>query len=62
MHHDSEVIVGQAVALTSGEALQASDGSTLHLAAQTLCVHGDNAGSVAAVKRIRETFDSLRLA
>ncbi|MGQ7957368.1 5-oxoprolinase subunit PxpA [Pseudomonas sp. SP16.1] len=62
VHHDSEVIVGQAVALARGEALQASDGSALHLAAQILCVHGDNAGSVAAVKRIRETFDSLRLA
>ncbi|AQZ33175.1 UPF0271 protein [Pseudomonas sp. NFACC19-2] len=59
VHHDSEVIVGQAVTLARGEALQASDGSALHLAAQTLCVHGDNASSVAAVQRIRQAFDSL---
>lgn len=59
VHHDSEVIVAQAVTLARGEALQASDGSALHLAAQTLCVHGDNASSVAAVKRIREAFDAL---
>lgn len=58
VHHDSEMIVAQAVTLARGEALQASDGSALHLAAQTLCVHGDNASSVAAVKRIREAFDA----
>ena len=59
VHHDSQVIVGQALALARGEALQANDGSALTLAAQTLCVHGDNASSVAAVQRIRQAFDSL---
>lgn len=59
VHHDSEAIVGQAIALASGEALRASDGSALPLQAQTLCVHGDNAGSVAAVRRIRQAFDAL---
>ena len=59
VHHDSEVIVGQAIALAKGEALRASDGSALPLRAQTLCVHGDNAGSVAAVRRIRQAFDAL---
>ncbi len=59
VHHDSEVIVAQAVTLARGEALQASDGSALPLVAQTLCVHGDNASSVAAVKRIRQAFDHL---
>jgi UPF0271 protein len=62
VHHDSEVIVSQAVTLARGEALQASDGSALHLNAQTLCVHGDNASSVAAVQRIRQAFDGLALA
>ncbi|SDH19670.1 UPF0271 protein [Pseudomonas benzenivorans] len=59
VHHDSEAIVGQAVTLAKGEALRASDGSALPLQAQTLCVHGDNAGSVAAVRRIRQAFDAL---
>lgn len=59
VHHDSEVIVGQAVTLAKGEALRASDGSALPLQANTLCVHGDNAGSVAAVRRIRQAFDAL---
>jgi UPF0271 protein len=59
VHHDSEIIVDQAVTLARGETLVASDGSALLLRAQTLCVHGDNASSVAAVKRIRQAFDTL---
>lgn len=62
VHHDSEVIVNQAVTLAKGDALVASDGSALPLQAHTLCVHGDNAGSVAAVRRIRQAFDALALA
>ncbi|HWV08312.1 5-oxoprolinase subunit PxpA [Pseudomonas sp.] len=59
VHHDSEIIVNQAITLARGEPLVASDGSSLPLQAQTLCVHGDNASSVAAVRRIREAFDAL---
>lgn len=59
VHHDSDIIVHQATTLARGEPLTASDGSTLPLQAQTLCVHGDNASSVAAVKRIRDAFDAL---
>ncbi|MCY1547781.1 hypothetical protein D9M68_838580 [compost metagenome] len=59
VHHDSEVIVQQAVTLAKGDELIASDGSALPLQAHTLCVHGDNTGSVAAVRRIREAFDAL---
>lgn len=59
VHHDRGAIVDQAVALAKGEALTASDGSKLHLPADTLCVHGDNAESVAAVKAIREAFQQL---
>jgi len=56
VHHDPEVIVHQSVTLSRGEPLTASDGSSLLLRANTLCVHGDNASSVAAVKRIREAL------
>ncbi|OHY98733.1 5-oxoprolinase subunit PxpA [Salinicola sp. MIT1003] len=59
VHHDRGAIVDQAVALAKGEPLTASDGSKLHLPADTLCVHGDNAESVAAVKAIREAFQQL---
>lgn len=59
VHHDSEQVIAQAVALASGQALTASDGSPLVLRADSLCVHGDNASSVAAVQRIRVTLDGL---
>jgi len=59
VHHERGAIVDQAVALARGEPLTASDGSELYLPADTLCVHGDNAESVAAVKAIREAFQQL---
>ncbi|WP_462383955.1 5-oxoprolinase subunit PxpA [Pseudomonas sp. Marseille-QA0892] len=62
VHHDSDVIVSQAVTFARGEALTANDGSALNLASDTLCVHGDNAGSIAAVKRIREALHALETA
>ncbi|ALM53414.1 5-oxoprolinase subunit PxpA [Halomonas huangheensis] len=59
VHHDEATIVAQAVSLARGEALTARDGRSLSLAADTLCVHGDNESSVAAVRAIREAFDAL---
>jgi len=59
VHHDPETVAAQALCLAKGEALTASDGSPLVLRADTLCVHGDNAGSVAAVQRIRRALEKL---
>lgn len=59
VHHDANTVAAQALSLAKGEPLIASDGSALVLRADTLCVHGDNAGSVAAVQRIRQTLESL---
>ncbi|MNY69525.1 LamB/YcsF family protein [compost metagenome] len=57
VHHDPERIVEQALRLAMGKPLVASDGRELVLAANTLCVHGDNASSIAAVQRIRDALD-----
>jgi len=57
VHHDPEKIIEQALTIARGDNLVASDGSALHLTANTLCVHGDNASSVAAVQRIREALN-----
>ena len=57
VHHDPETIIKQALTIARGGNLTASDGSALRLQANTLCVHGDNASSVAAVRRIREALD-----
>lgn len=59
VHHDAETVADQALRLAKGEALIASDGSALILQADTLCVHGDNAGSIAAVQRIRQALQAL---
>jgi 5-oxoprolinase (ATP-hydrolysing) subunit A len=56
VHHDADTIVQQSLTISRGAALVASDGSPLVLQANTLCVHGDNASSVAAVQRIREAL------
>jgi UPF0271 protein len=57
VHHDPETIIEQALTIARGDNLTASDGSALFLQANTLCVHGDNASSVAAVRRIRAALD-----
>ena len=57
VYHDPEKIIEQALTIARGGNLVASDGSNVLLRANTLCVHGDNASSVAAVRRIREALD-----
>ncbi|ATJ82735.1 5-oxoprolinase subunit PxpA [Halomonas beimenensis] len=53
VHHDQDAIVDQARRIARGEPLIARDGRELILEADTLCVHGDNAESIAAIKAIR---------
>ncbi|WP_108445216.1 5-oxoprolinase subunit PxpA [Halomonas denitrificans] len=59
VHHDPERILDQARRIAHGMPLTASDGSALVLEAQTLCVHGDNPESIAAVAAIRRELDRL---
>ncbi|QGZ30338.1 5-oxoprolinase subunit PxpA [Stutzerimonas stutzeri] len=59
VHHDADTIIAQALRLAKSEPLTASDGSALTLRADTLCVHGDNAGSITAVQRIRQALQGL---
>ncbi|MCE8019145.1 LamB/YcsF family protein [Halomonas sp. MCCC 1A11036] len=62
VHRDQATIVAQAVSLARGEPLEASDGTLLRLPCDTLCVHGDNPESVAAVRAIRDAFKALETA
>ncbi|WP_355660030.1 5-oxoprolinase subunit PxpA [Halomonas salifodinae] len=59
VHHDPAVIIDQARRIARGEPLTASDGSELVLEAETLCVHGDNPESIAAVVAIRQALNAL---
>jgi len=62
VHHDPEVIIDQARRIATGSPLTASDGSELVLEADTLCVHGDNPESIAAVKAIRQALTDIEAA
>ncbi|MGP4842725.1 5-oxoprolinase subunit PxpA [Marinobacter sp. 1Y8] len=53
VHHDPDTIVKQAIAIARRQPIQTLDGQPLTLEADTLCVHGDNPESVAAVHAIR---------
>ncbi|WP_298717193.1 5-oxoprolinase subunit PxpA [uncultured Oceanisphaera sp.] len=60
VHQDPAIIVEQARRIATGEPLVANDGSELRLQADTLCVHGDNPESIAAVKAIRQMLATLQ--
>lgn len=62
VHHDAEVIIDQARRIATGKPLTASDGSELVLEADTLCVHGDNPESIAAVRAIRQALQDIEAA
>ena len=59
VHHEPALIIEQALRLARGKTLLADDGSALRLNASTLCVHGDNDSSLAAVRQIRQALDAL---
>lgn len=59
VHHEAGIIVDQARRIALGLPLTASDGTELRLEADTLCVHGDNPESIAAVKAIRQALNQI---
>jgi len=59
VHEDPDEILEQAVRIAKGEPLTAIDGSEIILNADTLCVHGDNNESIAAIQSIREAILAL---
>ncbi|TXH86757.1 MAG: 5-oxoprolinase subunit PxpA [Pseudomonas sp.] len=59
VHQDPERILAQALAIAAGEPFPDIDGKPLQLRADSLCVHGDNAESLAVLRRLRARLDSL---
>ncbi|MBR9828615.1 MAG: LamB/YcsF family protein [Oceanospirillales bacterium] len=59
VYHDEARIVEQSLRLAREGVVETLDGTTVALAADTLCVHGDNAESVQAVQHIRAALDQL---
>ncbi|WP_288436048.1 5-oxoprolinase subunit PxpA [uncultured Pseudomonas sp.] len=59
VHHDPERILAQAVAIARDEDFPGFDGQPMRLQADSLCVHGDNAESLAVLRRLRAALDAL---
>ncbi len=54
--HDPEAVAARMLRLATEGVIEAVDGSTLHLQADSICVHGDSPGAVAMAARIREVL------
>ncbi len=54
--HDPDLIAARMLRLATEGVIEAVDGSTLHLQADSICVHGDSPGAVAISARIREVL------
>ncbi len=53
---DVDEAIAQAIAIATGDAIGADDGTRLRLRADTLCVHGDHADSALRARRLREAL------
>jgi UPF0271 protein len=55
--HDPELAARRAVRMATQGTVEALDGTVVELAPGTLCIHGDNPGSVATAKAIRAALE-----
>ncbi|WPE19303.1 5-oxoprolinase subunit A [Shinella zoogloeoides] len=56
--HDEKKIADRMVQLAREGTLEAIDGSTIRVEAQSICVHGDSPGAVAIAQEIRRRFEA----
>ena len=54
--HDHQQVAEKVVKLVTEGSVVCADGSEIQLAADTICVHGDNPAALQLVKKIRETL------
>jgi 5-oxoprolinase (ATP-hydrolysing) subunit A len=55
--HDTAEVVTRAVRMVKQQEVVATNGSTIAIAADTLCLHGDTPGSAALARQIRTAFE-----
>jgi UPF0271 protein len=60
--HDTQLIASRMLQLAREGTLEAIDGSTIKIDAQSICVHGDSPGAVAIAEEIRRTFETNGIA
>jgi len=56
--HDAELAAGRILKLVKEGKVTAKDGTEIELAAETICVHGDNPTAVTLTRKIRETLSA----
>jgi UPF0271 protein len=56
--HDTQLIARRTLQLAREGTLEAIDGSTIKIDAQSICVHGDSPGAVAIAQEIRRAFEA----
>lgn len=54
--HDPDTVAARMLRLATEGVIQAIDGSTLELQADSICIHGDSPGAVAMAQRVREVL------
>jgi UPF0271 protein len=54
--HDNEMVAEKVLKMVTEGQVGCIDGSEIDMAADTICVHGDNPSALALVKNIRETL------
>ncbi|HET8766081.1 MAG TPA: 5-oxoprolinase subunit PxpA [Pedococcus sp.] len=62
--HDPQVVAARAVRMAVEGVVEAVDGSTVEVRAQSVCVHGDSPGAVSLATEVRRSLESagMRLA
>ena len=55
--HDADLAAARAVRMATDGTVEAIDGSIVRLEPGTLCIHGDNASSLATARAVREALD-----
>lgn len=55
--HDAGLIARRMLQLAHEGTIEAIDGSTIKIDAQSICVHGDSPGAVAIAQEIRQAFE-----
>lgn len=56
--HDPAAVTANMIRLATEGTLEAVDGSTITMAAESICLHGDTAGAVAMAAAVREGLES----
>jgi len=56
--HDHRLVAEKVLKMVTEGKIICKDGSEIRLAADTICVHGDNPAALQLVKRIRETLET----